>query len=252
MLKRHTMSWRGIIAFCALAVMASTGAFAQRSPGRAILPWNNYIPSRIPDGFNSIIGQSGTNLISGSSSAYGYNNTFSLPLPMPFYFLGTTYQQGYNLQVSVNGYFSFNGASSTFDTYPGYLYYTTANNYPWYSRYVAVYYSDLQSVGVSGGGIYWRVDGTSPNRTMTIEWRVQGMFYPNANPGNFQARLDEATGKIDMFYGPNSISRTVPSAGFNFGYGAFVGIKNYGQNPGNPATATSDANNQLMMLSPQS
>ena len=73
-----------------------------------------------------------------------------------------------------------------------------------------VYWGDFQSSGVYSpdGGVYYRVDGTAPNRRMTFEWRVQGISYPYGNPGNFQAVLYETpAGKTEYHYGPNSITR---------------------------------------------
>src|SRR4051812_36379324 len=96
MLKRHLVYLRSGFAILLLALLASTGAFAQWSPPAVNLPWNNYIPSRIPDGFSSIIGLSGTTLLPNTSQTYYYSAyAQQVALPFDFYFLGTTYPAGY-------------------------------------------------------------------------------------------------------------------------------------------------------------
>ncbi len=247
------MSLRRIITLCVLALLSIGGVKAQvtSSPARAVLPWNQYVPSRIPDGYQSIIGQSGTTLVSGSNNGY-YYSVYNISLPFPFYFIGQTYNQGYTLRVAPSGWMSFNGSSYTYSTYPYYLDYNTSTFYPYYNKLLMVYWADLQCAGVSGGGIYYRVDGSAPNRVLTVEWRVQGMYYPSGNPGNFQAKLYESNGNIEFHYGPNSIDRTKPSINpmYTFGYGAMVGIKNYGHQFNSQPPSGNDAEKFLIMCDP--
>src|SRR5687767_13117070 len=106
-----------------LALFASVGASAQYNvvaPLEVTLPWNNYVPSRIPDGFSSIVGNGGT-LIPGSNNAAAYDYVYALTLPFNFYFLNTTYTTGFSLRAGTAGYLSFNG--STYTGGPTYSYY---------------------------------------------------------------------------------------------------------------------------------
>jgi hypothetical protein len=216
------------------------------------LPWNQYVPSRIQNDFVSIIGNGGT-LLSGTSNATTTTNVGArVPLPFPFYFLGQTYPQGFNIEVAINGYISFNNPSTLYSYPYPYIFVANSTAYGFYQKCIAPYWSDMQTSGVSNptGGAYSMLTGTAPNRVLTIEWRCQGLYYPQGNPGNFQAKLFEKTGNIEFHYGPSSINRTMPSMNPQSpGYGAFIGIKNTGQNYGIPSG--DDAEKMLVFLHPE-
>src|SRR5688572_4583580 len=110
------MRIRRIATLLLLAIVASVGASAQYravSPRTANFPWNNYIPSRIPNDFQSIIGNGGTMIPNSNNSQYYYGNEYTFSLPFNFYFLNTTYSAGYTLRASANGYLGFNGGTIT-------------------------------------------------------------------------------------------------------------------------------------------
>jgi hypothetical protein len=210
-----------------LALIAGADASAQytvASPATVSLPWNNYVPSRIPDGFQSIVGNGGT-LVSGSNNRSAYDFVVSVTLPFNFYFLNNTYASGYSLKAGTAGYLSFNGSSYTGGpTYNYYGYYwlgnLSGNARPSYNKVILAYAADLQTSGVADGGIYTMTTGSAPNRVFIVEWRVQGSYYPAGNPGNFQVRLYERNGNIEYFFGSASIDRFDTQ----YRYGAMVGI----------------------------
>lgn len=238
------MWFRRIFSLLALAVLASTGLQAQIYPALSKLPWNKYVCSRIPDGYTTIIGQSGTQLFSGSQTAGG-STVFSWPtpgnFPISFKFIGTTYPAGSTTpKVCAAGYISFNGSTSG-SANPRLDYNTGAT-----SLMIMPFWSDVQPSGVSEGGVYWRVDGVVGNRILTVEWRVQGIAAPTRNPGQFQAKLYESSGKIEYFYGSNSVDRLYA----NGTQGAAVGIKKYGYLATLPNIADPDDDKFILALNP--
>ncbi|MGE3802947.1 MAG: hypothetical protein AB7H80_18165, partial [Candidatus Kapaibacterium sp.] len=228
-----------VLLFC---LFVASEVYGQRTPAMSQLPWWDYRPERIDNDYSSIIGASGTNLVANSAGvAWGSStNNIELALPFPFTFMRTNYPSGYRMVLSYSGWMSFSGATYSATTYQ-YQYYP--NTYYWangttlyYSasnKGIMPYWSDLQTSGPSSpsGGIYYRVDGPVGDRVLTIEWRVQGGYYPAGNVGNFQARLFEKTSAIEFLYGDFSINRTKPSTNpqFTFGYGALVGLNHQGQ-----------------------
>jgi hypothetical protein len=239
--------------------MAGTSASAQytvAAPATANFPWNNYIPSRIADGFQSIIGNGGT-LVSGSNNRGAYDYVSALTLPFNFYFLNTTYASGFSLKAGTCGYLSFNGSSYTGGpTYNYYGYYwisnLSGNARPSYNKMILAYGAELQTSGVTDGGIYTLLSGSAPNRVFTVEWRAQGYSSPSGNPGNFQLKLYERNGNIEFFYGPASIIRDDGQ----YRYGAMIGIKNLGEpyyfySPsGVPARTTPEPNRYMYFTNP--
>ncbi|KXK55544.1 MAG: hypothetical protein UZ07_CHB004002014, partial [Chlorobi bacterium OLB7] len=269
------MHFRKILTTFVLALLAGTGLMAQTpgtNPPMVKIPWNNYLPQRIPNNFQTIIGSAGTYLIPNTANTYGgsqnynFNVTASPYDGFPIFFLGNYYS---TVQVDVAGYIGFNQANyngygwGLGSNYPNLNYQQGIWNPSWYSyddRVLWAYWSDLRSSGVTSptGGVYYRVDGVSPNRVMTFEWRVMGAYYPSANPGNFQAKIYETpSGKIELFYGPNSINRTKPTDNpqYTLGYGALVGIKNLGQQTAHSTSPTTpppvnDESKFLVLLDP--
>jgi hypothetical protein len=173
-------------------------------PPASQLPWNQYIPSRIPDGYNTIIGLSGT---TGPVTATSTN----VSMPFPFYFMGTTLPTGSNLSIALPGYMSLNGGTTITYTYPAIVYNIGSGTYNYYDKIISPYWSDCLPQSASGGGYYYRSDGTTPNRVFTVEWRLVGVNYGTQGPGNFQAKLYEGTGNIEFHYGATSLDRNIPT-----------------------------------------
>src|SRR5687768_867949 len=196
-------------------------------------PWNGYLPVRIADGFQSIIGGAGTVLVPGTSN--DDDGIFSMPLNFPFFFIDRVYNptgatNGYNLRVSTNGYIGFNGSVNTAHNITSYLTYTTSTTYPFYNRVIAPFWTDRIAAGVSDGGIYYQYSGTAPNRVLTVEWR--GRQYDSPPDGNFQAKLFELNGNIEFHYGSGEAG--MGTQGTVATYGTAVGIKHNGQSTGAP------------------
>ena len=244
-----------------LGLLFASEAFAQTTPMMNQISWNNYRPERITNDFQTIIGREGTEIVSNTrNQQWDSRNITMVQLPFDFEFLGSQYNSGFRVGVSTYGFISFSGSTNTPQW--GYYYPTTrywgstSGDYAQYYKMLAPYWSDLQTSGVRSpsGRVYYRTDGTAPNRVMTFEWRVRGGRYPVTSPGNFQAKLFENTSNIEFHYGENSIDRTVPSTGFRLGYGALVGIRHYGQfdvrRDLTPQDFDNDGDNFLFMLHP--
>ncbi|KXK57815.1 MAG: hypothetical protein UZ07_CHB004000235, partial [Chlorobi bacterium OLB7] len=238
--------WLSALLLCCIA-FPLRAQYAMQTPPASNMPWNNYVAAIIPNNFTSIIGQTGTTLVSGSTGQ-NFPYEWRIPLQFTFSFLGTNYSAGFNMIASMSGYLGFNGAIPRNGAVYPYLYYQTSSTYAYYNKVIWVYSADLTTTPTQRG-IYWRVDGTPGNRVQTIEWRVQGISQPAGNPGNFQLKLYESpSGKMEFIYGPNSIDRTEPGPNRR-GYGALVGIKNLGQGQGVPAG--SDAEKFVILQNPK-
>lgn len=73
----------------------------------------------------------------------------------------------------------------------------------------------------SHSGIFGKIDGSSGNRIVKLEWRNVGFTNgPSTDSANFQIWLYESDGKIEFRYGPSSVSNASygglsgPSVGF--------------------------------------
>src|SRR5687767_6803788 len=91
---------------CLLTAIGGLATLRAQTTPVATLPWNNYTPQRIPDNFQTIIGQPGTVLIPNTSQ--DDDGSFFFPLDMSFYFIDRTYNptgvaNGYQLYVTTNG-----------------------------------------------------------------------------------------------------------------------------------------------------
>ena len=61
------------MAFLVLGLCFALEASAQTTPAYSQLPWYDYRPERIANDFESIIGMSGTNLVTGTESRSYYS-----------------------------------------------------------------------------------------------------------------------------------------------------------------------------------
>ncbi|HVZ38231.1 MAG TPA: hypothetical protein VHI13_03065, partial [Candidatus Kapabacteria bacterium] len=187
------MWFRRLLTLAVLTILVGSAAQAQVYPPAAQLPWNRYICTRITNAYTPIIGQLGTTLIANSPTAAS-TQVFNLTLPFNFKFIGTIYTGGSSvLRVGANGYIAF-GSPSTSGTPDLSQSSGTQMLFP--------YWSDIEPKGVPEGGIYWRVDGVTPSRVLTVEWRCQGAAGSpvTRNPGQFQAKLFEGSNKIEFHY----------------------------------------------------
>ncbi|HVZ39824.1 MAG TPA: hypothetical protein VHI13_11150, partial [Candidatus Kapabacteria bacterium] len=181
------------LSLLAMLVLIPVMARGQTFPAAVQTPWNRYICTRITNAYTPIIGQLGTTLIANSPAAAS-TQVFNLTLPFNFKFIGTIYTGGSSvLRVGANGYIAF-GSPSTSGA-PD-LSQSTG------TQMLFPYWSDIEPKGAPEGGIYWRVDGVTPSRVLTVEWRCQGAAGSpvTRNPGQFQAKLFEGSNKIEFHY----------------------------------------------------
>ena len=138
------------------------------------------------------------------------DQNYAMTLPFTFTFYGIAYTA---LTISMNGYVTFETAVAGVDTQvndcgldatsPGAM--------------IAVFWDDLYAnAAAPAGALTYLVDGTSPDRRLTIEWRDMDAFYP-AGPNAFSqgvrvthALVMHETGTIEMAYGPRT-PPTVPN-----------------------------------------
>ncbi len=123
-----------------------------------------------------------------------------------FWYNGVRYTQ---FCVSTNGFLDF--SSSTDDGGPtgddfGYnnAAFSTFNISNSTRPAIAPFYDDLTAQGGTaalGNSLKYLVSGTAPNRVLTVEW-INMAVYGNVSPNlNFQVKLFESTGVIQILYG---------------------------------------------------
>src|SRR5262245_18806893 len=101
-------------------------------------------------------------------------------MPFAFRFINTDYPSGTTIRVTTDGYISFSSSSlgsSTGDfaqyyDYYGYYYlYNGGATTPSYAKTIMPFAGGLAtSIGSGDGGVYYKVEGTTPNRVLTFEW----------------------------------------------------------------------------------
>ncbi|HNP54277.1 MAG TPA: hypothetical protein PKK69_06655, partial [Ferruginibacter sp.] len=141
-----------------------------------------------------------------------------------FTFMGTAYTQ---FSVSSNGGIRLGGSaiSST----------TIGTDFPVSNQAIlAPYLQDIETH--SSGKIHYKLIGTSPNRTLVIEFLSMRInFNSNSNDATFQARLYETTNIIEYVYGAMSVGSTSSASSNNANARtAVIGFSN-----------TTGANNQI-------
>ncbi|MFH1243854.1 MAG: S8 family serine peptidase [Pseudomonadota bacterium] len=133
----------------------------------------------------------------------------SIAIGFDFVFYGNTYSA---VKISSNGYLTFgtNVADYTNDPIPS----TTDPD-----DFIAPFWDDLNPY--AGGSVYYLLQGTAPNRTLTVEWLNVPHYY---SPGTvtFEVILYEGTNNIvfqyqDVDFGTSS---------YNRGASATIGIEN--------------------------
>jgi hypothetical protein len=87
---------------------------------------------------------------------------------------------------------------------------------------IAPFWDDLNpEAGAAGSGVFALLQGTAPNRRLTIEWK-DVPHYPNAGAATFEATLFESTGQILFQYQDLDFG----SADFDNGAAAVAGVEN--------------------------
>jgi hypothetical protein len=157
--------------------------------------------------YTTIMG-SGTAVSSWRNNGTGVTNdnrSEFVNIGFDFWYDGVRYTQ---FSVSTNGYIDF--STSTLDGTGGNAFgasnvaFTGNNINQLTATAIAPFYDDLATQGGTlalGSSIQYKISGTAPNRSLTVEWSnmcVNGNTTPNLS---FQVVLAETTGIITMNYG---------------------------------------------------
>lgn len=218
------------------------------TPADDASPWNKMRGSRLWHTYTSIIGADGTTRIPGSDTASSLGSNFLLTLPFQMKLFGASYAAGTTVAVGVGGYICFNSSATT-----------SAGHYnlhpdPNYTQVVMPYWSDLQTTGKSGQGIYhsFTIDAATGDSIWTIEWKVETILSPS-DSGRFQAQFVKHPAATSLslpwtevffhYDGNTSLARTVPP-----GWGAAIGLKNSGQPTGVPPTVSAGSDDAYYLL----
>jgi hypothetical protein len=118
------------------------------------------------------------------------DNAQLVPLPFAFRFWNVTYSANTQINVSTNGWLSFEPVIRT--NLRGIIPDPTVPN-----AVVAPFWTDL----VTGpGGICVATVGLAPSRQLVIEWTDAQLFSSRGSPLRFEAVLFETTGQINFYY----------------------------------------------------
>lgn len=118
----------------------------------------------------------------------------TVTLPFDFRFAETTYPQGANLYVCSNGYITLNNSS-------------TSSSPSFSSSYSVISPLGHDLNPRTSGTVTYEVSGTSPNRTLTVQW-ANIAAYSSGNRYNFQVKLHETTNAVEFCYGQMTVSNS--------------------------------------------
>lgn len=142
------------------------------------------------------------------------NRSFPINIGFDFWYNGIRYTE---LSVSTNGYIDFsNSANNGGPTTAAYGY----GNFQFSAtggtlNAIAPFYDDQTTQGGNdplGNSIRTITTGTAPNRVLTIEWYDMAVYLNTTPSLNYQVKLYERTGVIEMVYG------TMTQGTANFSY----------------------------------
>lgn len=133
----------------------------------------------------------------------------TLPIGFSFSFYGSNYT---NVTVSSNGNLQFTTNNTAYSN-------TCPLPDPTLGRMIAPFWDDLYPPG--GGGIYYSLTGSAPNRVFTVEWRNIEHYPGTASGVTFEVQLEETTNEIYVLYQDTSFG-----SGEDDGASASVGIQN--------------------------
>lgn len=113
------MHLRKVLTALVLLMVGSGLLMAQNNgttPPQVKVPWNNYLPQRIANNYQTIIGAAGTIIVPNTQYMYGGSQTYNFDITannggnvgFPFFFLNNYYSV---VQVDVAGYIGFNQAN---------------------------------------------------------------------------------------------------------------------------------------------
>jgi hypothetical protein len=194
---------------------------------------NQYTVTTLPLGMTSVA-TGATMLFDGSVSTYNNANA-AVTLPFPVTFFGNVHT---SCLVSTNGYLTFSATGNDWFNDP-------IPDASWPNDIIALFWDDLE-VGPYGvtDQIFYRVDGTSPNRVFTVEYSSVS-FGMGEGPNTFlngQIKIYEtASGNnpIELIYDTNQDWTGLwnifsCSSGIEDG----TGLSGYDGEPGSPNIST--------------
>ena len=220
-----------------------TGVTATASPatlcaGNNISLTSAYTASSIPfSGMDSYTatrttGASYTSIIPATTIT-SWRNTFSTddnlsdnqPIGFSFSYNGNTYT---NFRVSTNGFITFNTTSTAIGNGASNPYsYTNDWTIASAGSIVAPNWDDLQTAANAGtqadlnNSINYTTTGSAGSRVLTVEWKNMQDFATTSNGSyNFQVKLFEADGHIELVYGTMTVSTNTPSISYSLGLSA--------------------------------
>lgn len=138
------------------------------------------------------------------------NQVVTIPIGFTFYLYNTGY---ISVTVSSNGNLQFTTAVPVGDN--------TCLPSPNMGVMIAPFWDDLYPPG--GGGVYYTVTGTAPDRILTVEWRDLPHYPGSLSTVRFEVQLEEATGDIYFLY--QDVDFGDPR--WDWGASATVGIQFY-------------------------
>ncbi|MBL7989452.1 MAG: choice-of-anchor D domain-containing protein, partial [Chlorobi bacterium] len=176
----------------------------------SVLCWQAQSQSISQYQFSSSTGGSLTDMSSATSLLGTYQDDAASSVTnigFTFKLTGTDYTQ---FSVSSNGALGL-GSSTVTTTYccPPSL----ASSYG--TPVISAFWRDQYTA--QDGGVYYLLSGTSPNRVLTVEWRVNQCCVSSAYQVKFQVRLYETSNAIEFVYGSGS-------ATYGTSYDASVGV----------------------------
>ncbi|MGE5621103.1 MAG: T9SS type A sorting domain-containing protein [archaeon] len=152
--------------------------------------------------FTALTGATSFTWATGATADEGYSTATNIGFS--FNYAGTAYE---TFQVSTNGFLRFGSdlaSATSADALDGTL-----------RRIIAPLWDNL-SVGSTATDITYLLEGTSPNRILTVEWKnVKWSKTATAANAEFQVKLYETSNKIEIIYG----NMAAPTSG-----GASIGL----------------------------
>ncbi len=117
-----------------------------------------------------------------------------LVLPFPFSFSGATMS---HFAVTSNGFITLAPSAATGVQQS---YGVIGDGFATNTNVIAAFSDDLQG-GVTTGELSYITLGTTPNRTLVVQWKNYRLFAGSGTPYNFQIRLSETSNVINIVYG---------------------------------------------------
>lgn len=175
---RRRRSWAALLA--TITVFSAPAAFADPVPGTP------YILNRNPITYSNLTNP--TVIISGPADT----NTEVITLPFTFKFYDGFFD---TITVGVNGGMIMGQATSVSDFNP-----TPGTSSP--NGFISAFWDDLFIDANQPGNVSYLVQGTAPQRTLTVQWRDVDRYRQTQPHMNFQVKLFEGpSGRIQLNYG---------------------------------------------------